>query len=916
MNDSTLLGTDSVKSVSGLNALTWYYWRLNSKSANGTSLWSGTWKFKTLGSPTQVSLFSPPNNSVNQPVNITFNWFKAVDQFLNKINLDKENRSLGPQNVSKYWFELSSDSLFTNIIVRDSTLTDTINFVSGLNNLTNYYWRVRARNEVGWGSYSAWFKFTTIISAPAAPVLVSPTDGSLGQNVSLTLVWNKLPTAASYRVQVAMDSLFTGLIVNDSTLTDSTRAISGLNPLTYYWWRVNAKNIGGTSSYSVVWKFKTIGFPVQVTLLNPANNAVNQPTSITFLWSRATEPTQSFTQPLMPISKEPLSRILVSKNVSGKLSDGVDAVSNYWFDMVTDTVSLANLVRDTTLNDTAKSLSGLSNLTSYYWRVKAKGQIGWGNYSVWFKFTTIISTPSAPLLVSPANGSLGQNLSLTLVWIKLPSAASYRVQVATDSLFAGLIVNDSTLTDSIKAISGLNPLTYYWWRVNAKNIGGTSSYSAVWKFKTIGLPGQVTLLNPPNNAANQPISINFSWSRAVEQTSPFESIKKSGEYSDGLDAVSNYWFDMVTDTVSLVNLVRDTTLTDTTKTVSGLSYLTSYYWRVKAKGSLGWGNYSIWFKFTTIISTPAAPVLVSPPNGAAGQPVSLTLIWHPSPDATSYRVQLSADSLFGSFFVNDSTVTDTTRAVSGLSYLTKYYWKVNAKNIGGTSNFSAIWNFTTGPLPPALVNLKVIPGGFYNTGIAQLNMKDTIRMILVDSANCTIVDSARALIDSLTFSAIPTPSFANVNTGKYYILIFHRNHLPIASRYTQQVTRGSTVSYDFTADSSMTYGFNMIKVSTSPVLWGMIPADANQDEYIDALDQVIWINQNGENGIFSADFNGDTYVDALDQFIWILYNGNSAYLPCGFIPSNPVMQKKNIDSSIYWMKVIRQNQVKQNNSNK
>jgi hypothetical protein len=196
-------------------------------------------------------------------------------------------------------------------------------------------------------------------------------------------------------------------------------------------------------------------------------------------------------------------------------------------------------------------------------------------------------------------------------------------------------------------------------------------------------------------------------------------------------------------------------------------------------------------------------------------------------------------------------------------------------------------------------------------------MKDTIRIILVDSATCTKVDSARVLIDSVTFSATPTPSFSRANTGKYYILVFHRNHLPIASNYTQQITRGSTVSYDFTTDSAKTYGFNVIKVSTSPVLWGMIPGDANQDEYVDASDQFIWIAQNGQSGFYSADFNGDGYVDATDQFLWVIYNGNSAYLPCGFIPvNNPLMQKKNTESSNYWRNVIQQNQVKQNNSNK
>ncbi len=270
-------------------------------------------------------------------------------------------------------------------------------------------------------------------------------------------------------------------------------------------------------------------------------------------------------------------------------STNADAIGNYWYEMVTDTVSMANLNRDTTLTDTTKSVSGLANNVSYYWRVKAKNQIGWGTFSSWWRFTTILAAPVAPVLISPPNNSVGQNQSITLVWHKSLNATTYRVQLSLDSLFTTLIVNDSTLTDSVKAISGLNPLTNYWWRVNAKGIGGTSSYSVIYKFKTLGYPNQVALINPPNNAVNQPVSIQFRWSRASEQTDSFASLdakdfnKKEApktttkvpnvfiDPSTNADAIGNYWYEMVTDTVSMANLNRDTTLTDTTKSVSGLA---------------------------------------------------------------------------------------------------------------------------------------------------------------------------------------------------------------------------------------------------------------------------------------------------------------------------------------------------------
>jgi hypothetical protein len=86
----------------------------------------------------------------------------------------------------------------------------------------------------------------------------------------------------------------------------------------------------------------------------------------------------------------------------------------------------------------------------------------------------------------------------------------------------------------------------------------------------------------------------------------------------------------------------------------------------------------------------------------------------------------------------------------------------------------------------------------------------------------------------------------------------------------------------------------MTKVSNSPVRWGMIPGDANRDEFVDGLDQTIWILLNGLDGYLPADFNGDTFVDGFDQTIWILFNGNSSFMPCTFSFDQVSLEKRRI----------------------
>jgi hypothetical protein len=103
------------------------------------------------------------------------------------------------------------------------------------------------------------------------------------------------------------------------------------------------------------------------------------------------------------------------------------------------------------------------------------------------------------------------------------------------------------------------------------------------------------------------------------------------------------------------------------------------------------------FNSTLLPPPPAAPALVSPPNGATLVATNPLLDWDSSATAESYRVQVSTDSVF-TFTIYDSsniTITEFQIPDNGLSLNTTYYWRVNAKNLGGTSPYSTIFHFTT-----------------------------------------------------------------------------------------------------------------------------------------------------------------------------------------------------------------------------
>ena len=96
-------------------------------------------------------------------------------------------------------------------------------------------------------------------SAANAPTLLSPTDGdSLNQRLPVGFAWNPNGYITGYQLQVAGDSLFYSLVLNDSLLTSATDTLRTVMPGARYFWRVRARNFGRMSQWSGVRSFRTI----------------------------------------------------------------------------------------------------------------------------------------------------------------------------------------------------------------------------------------------------------------------------------------------------------------------------------------------------------------------------------------------------------------------------------------------------------------------------------------------------------------------------------------------------------------------------------------------------------------------------------------------------------------------------------
>jgi endonuclease/exonuclease/phosphatase family metal-dependent hydrolase len=98
------------------------------------------------------------------------------------------------------------------------------------------------------------------------------------------------------------------------------------------------------------------------------------------------------------------------------------------------------------------------------------------------------------------------------------------------------------------------------------------------------------------------------------------------------------------------------------------------------------------------ISPPAAPSLSMPSPGATGLSASVALNWAAAQYATHYDVALGTAAAPPAVSLNQ-TITSY-QPPGALSYNTTYYWRVTAKNSGGSTP-GPLWSFTTEAAPPA-----------------------------------------------------------------------------------------------------------------------------------------------------------------------------------------------------------------------
>lgn len=304
----------------------------------------------TSALPGMVSLITPPNEQTEVTKDISFAWYKSM-------------------GATMYNFVLADNEAFDSPIL-DIETADTSRAVFGsLKNAKDYYWKVRAKTQAGWGDFSETFMFQIRIY-PKDCEIVYPKDFEAIYRDTLSLTWKKNdPTAVRYWVQLAGNEYFEEILFEDSTIIDTTKKLKVDYDMTYYW-RVKSFNGDLWNEFTEPGIFYTVQVPAGIVPVAPVNGFSTANRNIRFIWRKDYMDTEELkNNPFLP---------------KGLF---------YWFELSEDNEFKTLFKQDTVLRDTTVFVGNLKVGATYYWRLKAYHEMGYGPFGP--TSTLTISSPSS-----------------------------------------------------------------------------------------------------------------------------------------------------------------------------------------------------------------------------------------------------------------------------------------------------------------------------------------------------------------------------------------------------------------------------------------------------------------------------------------------------------------------------------------
>lgn len=520
---------------------------------------------------------------------------------------------------------------------------------------TTYFGRSEdsGRSISGWGSGEYINCGLRYVQVPNGAGIPTVTPQSNG---NLSVSWSA-PTddgddpVSSYNIWRSTSSSMSGA---SKVYDGSSRSFtdSSVSPNTTYYYRGVAKNSVGTSVWGGIGHGKTYDVPSAPTI-----TLTNTTTGVTVSWSAP--------------------------------ANGGSSITGYTIDYGTT----GSFGTTKTTTSTSYNLTGLTKNQIYYVRVRANNGVGNGDESA-TKTITTWDTPNAPASMSISTSPSG----FVLTWPAPTdnggtSITNYTLDYGTTTSFGTTV----TVTSPTATLSGLAARQIYYFRVRANNGVGSGDESATYNATTWAVPTAPT-----------------SFAVTASPTDGTKSSMSWGTPSDGGGTPITgytYQYSVNSDMSSAVS----TTANVLGVTVTGLTLATTYYYRVRANNSVGYGAWSSILNATQL-GLPGGPTGFTVTPGAVDAALAWTTPGSTGGTAiTGYTIQRASDSGFTAGLVTVSvSPTPTTATITSLTPGVTYWWRVGTVTSAGTTYCAA-------------VSARQNAGGYIRVSGAWLPLTDQIR---------------------------------------------------------------------------------------------------------------------------------------------------------------------------------------------
>ncbi|HUT65436.1 MAG TPA: fibronectin type III domain-containing protein [Spirochaetota bacterium] len=535
---------------------------------------------------------------------------------------------------------------------------ETVYLVGGLPANYTFYFKVSAFNFFGESALSNAASATTLPAATDVPAAPTNLVAKTVSDTQIAIGWyDNSNNEDGFNIYISKDNGVNYVWLTKVRPDTKEYVVGGLQPKYTFYFKVNAYNRYGTSAFSNP-AYATTGSEPGSAPAAPSNLVAKaaSDTAITMAWTDNSDNEDGF-----------------NIEVSG------DGLRFEFLDKVGP-------------NENRYYLGGLKPNLTLYFRVNAFNREGKSDYSNIAKATTLPEASGVP--ADPTN-LLTRTVSDTVIDIQWSDNSdnedAFNIEMAVGLSPAP---EDYRWIEKVKpnttyySVGGLRPSMQYWFRVNAVNaVGSSENYAGPETATTNAAPGDGDVPADPTKlfaAAKSDSMIAIEWSDNSDNEDGF-NIEIS------LDDLTYEHFDTVGPNVKEY-------------AAEGLKPETTYYFRVNAFNREGKSDYSNIAKATTLPTSETAP---SAPEGLEAfvrSDSAIALAWRDMSDnEDGFNIELSENGTDYKF-VDTVAPNVSEYIVEGLPANTQFWFRVNAFNAEGKSDYCDPVSATTQPEPGTVPN--------------------------------------------------------------------------------------------------------------------------------------------------------------------------------------------------------------------